>query len=154
MIYPKDDPNSKYAADESAYLARKVLNGIVGFPKEKIPKVSTAILSHSFSKGVKPTTDEARVIWDADKLECSGAISLMRTFSSTGQMRRGFFDFNDPFCKKRKPKEMGYAMDFVVNRLLKTQDILYFDISKDMCCDRTKFLHLFLGQLRSELAID
>ena len=83
---PKEDPNAKQAAHLSAIEAEKELLKIKDFPKEKIPLVKICINEHSFSKGITPTILESKIVQDADRLESTGIISLMRTFASSGTM--------------------------------------------------------------------
>jgi len=92
------------------------LEKILGYNKEKIPEVEKAIKEHSFNRGVSPESLESKIVQDADRLEATGAIAVMRTFCSAGQMRREFYDLQDPFCEQRKPGR--YALDLFFERLL------------------------------------
>lgn len=151
--YPKNDPRAKCAAEESARIAREVLESLPGYPKEKIMKVEQAIVEHSYSKGIKPCNVESKIVQDADRLEVTGAIAIMRTFCSTGQMGRRFYNQEDPFCEKRYPDSLGYAVDLFYKRLLKVRDLMNTETGERMAEDRTRFLHVFLEQLKSELLI-
>lgn len=75
----------------------------------------------------------------------------MRTFSSTGQMKRKFYNSKDPFCKKRKPNSLNYALDLFYNRLLKVHNRMHTKTAKKIAKRRTKFLKLFLKELNLEL---
>src|SRR5271157_1427255 len=83
IVSPKNSPQAKNDAYDSAVLAGKLLKKF-GYDGEKIGKVQYAIANCSFSKGVIPSTLEAKVLQDADRLESTGAISIMRTFGSSG----------------------------------------------------------------------
>ena len=100
--HPKNSSKANLSSIESARFAENILNKIDEFPKEKIPDVVYAISVCSFSKGIPPTRPEAKILQDADGLEATGAISIMRTFASTGQMKSPLYNRVDPFCKKRK----------------------------------------------------
>ena len=41
----------------------------------------------------------------------SCSFSIMRTYSSTGQMKRPFYNSDDPFCENREPNAKEYALD-------------------------------------------
>lgn len=47
-------------------------------PKEKVEKISKAIKAHSRRSKVKPESMEEKVIYDADKLDLSGAVGVAR----------------------------------------------------------------------------
>jgi len=150
IVYPKDSDMNKYSARDSAKMAAEVLNDIE-YPPEKIKRVKDAIITHSFSFGNEPKSLEAKIVYDADKLEATGAISIMRTFCSTGQMRREFYSTKDPFCDRRDPKKVKYALDLFYARLLHVDKTMFTPTGKKMAQKRTEFLYVFLGQVRDEL---
>lgn len=153
VVYPKNHPHSKFAPQESANLAKEILANKVNFPPEKIAKVQKAIIEHSFSNGLKPSTLESQIIQDADKLEATGAISIMRTFSSTGQMQREFYNIEDPFCETHTPDPFQYGLDLFYERLLRVENLMNTKTGQRLTQERTKFLHFFLNELKSELNI-
>ncbi len=65
-------------------LAEKVLKDI-GFPAEKIEKVRQCIITHRFRTGNEPKTIEAKILFDADKLDILGAIGIARLFMVAGE---------------------------------------------------------------------
>ena len=151
ITYPKNDRRSKNAQTDSARLASQVLAGINGYPVEKIEAVEYAIRCCSFSKGIVPDSLEAQVLQDADGLEATGAIAIMRTFSSTGSMQRSFYHPNDPFCRQRKPDDLKYAIDLFYTRLLKVEERMHTPTAIRIARRRTMFLKSFLEELEMEL---
>lgn len=149
--YPKDDPRSAFATQESADLAESKLISLVGYPQEKIAHVKTCIMEHSFSAGLKASTLESKIVQDADRLEATGVISIMRTFASTGQMKRPFYDYNDPFCHNREPDAKSNAVDLFFVRLLKVRDMMNTNTAKEMASVRTQRLELVLEWLADEI---
>jgi|TARA_Y100000310_G_scaffold82857_1_gene79477 hypothetical protein len=87
---------------------------------------------------------------DADSLEATGAISIMRTYSSTGQMKRPFYNSEDPFCENRKPDSLNFALDLFYDKLLKVTDKMHTKTSKSISKRRTDFLIDFLKELKLE----
>ncbi|MFA5022243.1 MAG: HD domain-containing protein [Patescibacteria group bacterium] len=150
--YPKHSPMAKYASDKSAEVTRKILKKIKEYPQDKIDKVYTAIKQCSFSKAIVPDFLEAKILQDADGLEATGAISIMRTFSSTGQYKRPFYNQKDPFCKNRQPDSSHFALDLFYTRLLVVKDRMHTKSAKKIALKRTAFLKKFLDQLKNELA--
>ena len=149
--YQKNDPRAKFSATESADFAEEVLNKIPEYPKDKIEAVKIAITSCSFSKGIIPDKLEAKILQDADRLEATGAISIMRTFASTGKMGRPFYNTEDPFCENRTPDDLKYAVDLFYTRLLKVGEQMHTDTAKVIAKRRTEFLNDFLAELKHEL---
>ena len=132
IVYPKNHPDKYKSQEESAEAAEKILKTFDNFPKNKIEKVKICILECSFSKGIVPNLLESKILQDADGLEATGAISIMRTYSSTGQMKRPFYDSDDPFCEKREPNASEFALDLFYERLLKVTERMHTKTAKKL----------------------
>lgn len=150
IVYPKNDPRSKRETQESADLIATILKEVKGYPQKKIDHVVTCITQCSFSKGIMPDLLEAKILQDADRLEATGAISIMRTFSSGGQMYVPFYDPLDPFCKKGSVAFRS-SLDLFYLRLLLVEKRMHTKLAKRMAKRRTIFLKKFLGELKLEL---
>lgn len=129
----------------------KILKKEKDYPKEKIALVCEAIKKCSFNKNNEPKDVEIKILRDADRLEATGVIAIMRTFSSSGQMGRPFYDLKDPFCENRKPDAKNNALDLFYERLLIAKDRIYTNTAKKIAEERTKFLRIFLNELKKEL---
>ncbi|MDQ7096013.1 HD domain-containing protein [Desulfosporosinus sp. PR] len=73
----------KTHAESSAGLAVNILRK-TGYSEEIIIKVKEAIIAHSREAGYEPETLEAKILYDADKLDFVGAIGLGRLFTLGG----------------------------------------------------------------------
>lgn len=151
IVYPKDSPKSADSQSDSARLAEGILLDTPGYPRSKIEAVAYAIKVCSFTKGIMPDTLEAKILQDSDGLEATGAIAIMRTFSSTGAMGRPFYNTEDPFCNQRVPDSRGSAIDLFYSRLLRICSRMHTRTAKQMAEQRTQFLEDFLRQLKSEI---
>lgn len=151
IVYPKNHPDKHKSQEESARATEKILKTLDGFPQDKTKKVKICILQCSFSKGIVPELLESKILQDADGLEATGAISIMRTYSSTGQMKRPFYNSKDPFCKNRKPSAHKFALDLFYERLLKVAKRMHTKTGKKIAKRRTNFLIDFLKELELEL---
>ena len=67
-----------------AALAEELLTG-TPFPQQYIPAVQQAIREHRMTGGLIPQTLEGRILYDADKLDCLGAIGIGRLYCITGR---------------------------------------------------------------------
>lgn len=151
VSYPKNSHRTHLSAEESADAAGSILSNLADYPKNKIPLVHAAIRCHSFGTLLSPDFLEARIIQDADALEATGAIAIMRTFASTGVMKRPFYHIADPFCSDRNPDDRRYALDLFVTRLFKVEEHLHTSTARRLAKRRMNFLHLFISELRHEL---
>jgi uncharacterized protein len=150
VVYPKNSPKSKNESDESAAVARQILSKVKGYPSSKIPRVEEAIRQCSFEKKIIPESLESRILQDADGLEATGAISIMRTFSSGGQMNRPFYDPKDPFCKDGSVAFRS-GLDLFYRRLLIIRERMHTRYARKLALRRTKFLRAFLAEFKTEL---
>ena len=151
IVYPKNHKDRYKSQEESAEQAGLILKSLKEFPEEKIEKVKICILQCSFSKGIMPEMLESKILQDADGLEATGAISIMRTFASSSQMKRIFYDPKDPFCKTREPSPFEYGIDVFYSILFKATDKMHTKTAKVISIRRTKFLVSFLDELKLEL---
>lgn len=65
-------------------IAEDILKNL-DYGEEKIEKIKHCIVAHRFRTGNEPKTIEAKILFDADKLDAIGAIGLARTFMLSGQ---------------------------------------------------------------------
>ena len=75
---------------ESAVFARSVLQA-EGWPAERIEAVTHCIRAHRFRGAENPSTLEAQVLFDADKLDVLGAFGVARTLGYALQAGQPFF---------------------------------------------------------------
>lgn len=67
-----------------AEMADTILTGFK-YPPEKRECVSHCIRAHRFRSGCSPQTSEAKILFDADKLDVLGAVGVARCFMLAGQ---------------------------------------------------------------------
>jgi uncharacterized protein len=68
VVYPKGSAKSSRSSDESADLAKKILENY-GYSLDKISKICYCIRAHSYTKKLVPTSLEGRILQDADRLD-------------------------------------------------------------------------------------
>jgi uncharacterized protein len=150
IVYKKDSPKSKFETDESAEVTGDILKATVGYQKNKIEAVKRCIKECSFSKALEPSSLESSVLQDADLLESTGVISIIRTFSSCGHMNRAFYNPEKPFSE-RIDKEYPSGLGLFYRRLLIADTRMHSKYAKKLAKKRTKFLITFLDELKREL---
>ncbi len=149
IVYPKDSPNSQNETVESAAYARRVLEDL-DYPAEKISTVEQCITECSFSKGITPVLLESKILQDADRLEATGAISIMRTFASCGQMNRGFYNPDNPLSREGE-ENAKTGIGLFYRRLLVVAEQMHTETARVIAQRRTVFLKSFLDELEIEL---
>lgn len=152
VFYPKNSVNAEYATQHSADFAEQAL---LRFPKEYPPQksltVQRCIYECSYSKGLKPTSLESSILQDADRLEATGAISIMRTFASCGAMNLPLYNTEDPFYQKELPERQKAGLDLFYTRLLRVEKEMNTRTARLMAKGRTKLLRRFITQFKEEL---
>lgn len=83
---------AKTHAESSAALASGILKKC-GYTESVIERVKEAILSHS-REGYEPETLEAKIIYDADKLDFVGPMGIARLFTWAGSEGKALFGLN------------------------------------------------------------
>src|SRR6056297_760393 len=57
----------------------------IGYPQELIEDIKHCIIVHRFRSGNEPKTIEAKILFDADKLDAIGSVGIARSFMLAGQ---------------------------------------------------------------------
>lgn len=146
----KDDPRRSQASKLAAKKAVELLTSI-HYPHKYLKGVFHAIEAHSFSANITPTTLEARVVQDADRLDALGAIGLARCFMVNGQLMRPLYDINDPFCKEREPNDQLFCIDHFYVKLFRLPATMSTQAGKKEGAKRVEFMDSFLHQLGLEI---
>lgn len=113
---PKNDPQRHLASRQAAELACREL-ATMHFPADKLPALAHAIEAHSFSAAITPTTIEARIVQDADRLDALGAVGLARLFYIAGRMGSALAHPDDAAGEARELDDKRYALDHIVVKL-------------------------------------
>lgn len=113
----------------------------LNIPKETISKIIEIISQVSFSKGSIPTTLEAKIVQDADRLDALGAIGLARTFAYGGSKHREIWN----------PENPGEtSIQHFYDKLLKLKDLMNTHTARMIAEKRHKYLEEFLERFDTE----
>lgn len=96
-------------AQESAILAKPILKKYK-LNKEQIYNILHCIEAHRFRKSLAPKTIEAKVIYDADKLDGIGSVGIGRIFLFAGYLGNPLYTGNEKYYAK-KGIDRSYTKD-------------------------------------------
>jgi uncharacterized protein len=122
-----------------------------GLPEDVRKKVLYAIEVHRFSAGITPSTLEARVLQDADRLDALGAIGIARVFLTGGSLGRLLYNPADPFCRTREPDDRKWNLDHFFRKLLKLEHGMHTRTGKRLAGERAAVLRRYLSDLETEI---
>ena len=114
---PKQSPLRSKASQLAASKATVFLTDLC-WDAERVACVASAIQSHSYAAGIAPTTLEAAVLQDADRLDAIGFTGIARCFYTAGRMGSALYDPSNPCGAGRVPNDAAYALDHFPAKLL------------------------------------
>jgi len=87
LLHDVDQPyhDKKGHVAKSLEKAEKILRNL-GYPEDKMQRVLEAIAEHSSEDDSSPSSLEAKILFDADKLDGLGAIGIARVFAFSGKL--------------------------------------------------------------------
>jgi uncharacterized protein len=140
---------------QSADFAGQVL-AEAGWPLERIAAVQHCIRAHRFrSDGETPQTLEARILFDADKLDVLGAIGAVRTIAYSTLNHQPFYaQPSQQFIENetKEPDEPHSAYHEYLFKLRKIKNVLFTPTARRIAVDRDRYLEGFFDQLAAELS--
>ena len=148
--HPTGHPESHRSGELCAEHAREVLRA-VHWPAERVEAVCYAIRVHPFSLGVTPETLEAKVLQDADRLDAIGAVGIARCFATCSEMKRPFYNPDDPLCATRAPDDKQWGVDHFYKKLLLLEGRMNTATGRAMARERTAFMTAFLARFADEV---
>lgn len=107
------EKNSPFRSSASRLAAAKAteLLSEMGWDEERTQVVAHAIESHSYSANIAPTTLEAKILQDADRLDALGMVGVARLFYVSGRMGSHLYDPTDPQAQQRELDDKRFAVD-------------------------------------------
>jgi len=146
------DPKKSHA-ERSAILAAELL-ARYDLSDETQQAIQHAILAHNYRRGITPATLEARVLYDADRLDSMGASGLMRwamTIKNKKWSEWKSYHPDDPFALHRTPDDQHYLLDRFFTKLLVLSEAMMTETGQALARNRLTFFGLFLQELQMEL---
>jgi uncharacterized protein len=138
----------------SAEFAAEVLRG-EGWPDDRIQQVAHCIRAHRYRSVEEPRTIEAKILYDADKLDVLGAFGVARTIGYALQAGEPVFAEPSTQFRDRGQKQAGEPHSAYHEFLFKLQhvaDRLHTEPGRRIGSARSKIMRRFFEQLAVEAA--
>ena len=137
----------------SAKFAGKLL-AEMGWEESRIHAVQECIIAHRYRKEDVPKSLEAKVLFDADKLDVVGAIGVVRALAYAFQVNVPAFHepsriFLDS-CEKEEGEPHSAYHEYLF-KLKKISSILLTPTARKIAESRQKFLNAFFEELAAEM---
>lgn len=113
------EKNSPFRSSASRLAAAKAteLLAEMGWEEERTQAVGHAIESHSYSADITPTSLEAKILQDADRLDALGMVGVARLFYVSGRMGSHLYDPADPQAQQRDLNDKRFAVDHLTTKI-------------------------------------
>jgi len=134
-----------------------------GYSEDEIDLVKHCIAAHRFRGKVKPQTREAKILFDADKLDVLGAIGVARSFMMAGQYGQKTYA-NMSIEDYLKDNVVGEKADGRIKEISKHAPNLEFELkfrhipgrmytrrAREMAEERFLFMENFFERLKTEI---
>ena len=137
-------------AEKGADMARKILSD-EGFEKDKIDQIVHCIAAHRFRDSKQPETPEARVLFDADKLDSIGAVGIGRAFLFAGEVGAKLHDKAVDLEKSLPYSEEDTAYREYLVKLRYVKDRMLTASGLELAKERHQFMTDFFERLNREV---
>jgi uncharacterized protein len=140
----RPDQDSGRVSDHAVEGARRAQEILDGQPPEFVEAVAHAIETHRYRADRPPETLEARVLYDADKLDAIGAVGIARTFAYGAHRGQRLW-------AERTDSEHTANQEFAV-KLSKLKDLLFTETARAIARERHNFMVEFFERMAAEVA--
>ena len=112
--------------------------------QETIDKVLEIVSQVSFSKGNTPTTIEAKIVQDADRLDAIGAVGIARCFAYGGSVHNVLYN---PYDNSKDASSVQHFYD----KLFKLKDLMNTETAIKIANKRHQFMENFIEEFYQEV---
>lgn len=130
------------------------------FPQGAIPAVQQAIRDHRMTGGAIPQTLEGKILYDADKIDCLGAIGIGRLYCITGRYNQKIYsplpedvtEPVDPLVVRQLRRRPDYSPSIEFQLLFgNLPDRMTTAAGKQLARERYEYMTEFFNRLRLEI---
>lgn len=140
-------------AEIGAEMAYEYLTGI-GWSEEAAAHVKSCVQTHRFRRGKKkPESIEAAIVFDADKLDVTGAVGIARTLIYSGQITEPLYRLTETgaLVTSGEKSEKHAFLEEYDYKLRKMYDVYHTKRAKEIALSRQRAAENFYANLVDEL---
>lgn len=137
------DVGEKQRGQGNALVDERLVGEILaplGVPDEWLPAIVGAINDHSFTRGAAPSSLEAAIVQDADRLDAIGAIGVARAFAYGGAHQRSLYD----------PHDTTNSIQHFHDKLFTLRDRMNTAEGRRLAAERHAFMETFVARFFQE----
>ncbi|MCX7678806.1 MAG: HD domain-containing protein [Spirochaetes bacterium] len=137
-------------AKRGAQIAEKFLSNM-GISQGEIKNIAHCIAAHRFRGKIKPKTKEAKVVFDADKLDSIGAVGIGRAFLFAGEVGARLFNGE---VEIHKTKAYSHEDTAYREYMVKLRYVKHFLLTKEgrrIASGRHQFMKKYFQQIKDEV---
>jgi uncharacterized protein len=148
--YEEDQSREICHAEKGAILAKEILKKH-NYEETKINKIANCIETHRYRDNNQPESKEAKVLFDADKLDSIGAVGIGRAFLFSGEIGAKLHN-KDIQLESTKPytKEDTAYREFLI-KLKDIKEKMLTNEGKRIAEERHIFMNNFFIRLNKEV---
>lgn len=147
----QDKHNGKIChAEKGAGLARKLLSEFE-VDNDKINKIVHCIETHRFRGNKSPISKEAKVLFDADKLDSIGAVGIGRAFLFAGEIGAKLHNKDIDINKTEEYSKEDTAYREYMVKLRKVRERMLTEEGRRIADERHNFMVEFFDRLNKEV---
>jgi uncharacterized protein len=136
--------------DHAIIAAQEARRILADQPGDFVEAVAHAIEAHRFRNGIEPQTIEAKVLFDADKLDAIGAVGTARAFAYGGHHDQPLWgDVSENYVPGGDELHTAHH-EFHV-KLKNVKDRLYTESGRRVAAGRHRFMCVFFEQMAAEV---
>ena len=150
--HPVNGQRKNHHIESAAFAGRELEKE--GWAAGDIQAVQHCIISHRFRDSRQPETIEAKVLFDADKLDVIGAIGVVRALAYASQVKQPAYappSFAFLESGKKLPGEPHSAYHEHLFKLSKISDSLFTESARQIAEKRQAFINSFFEELKQEI---
>jgi uncharacterized protein len=148
--YEKENQGKVCHAEKGAELAREILQDFP-FEAEIIEDIVHCIETHRYRGEKIPSSLEAKILYDADKLDCIGAIGIGRAFLFAGQVGAKLHNSEVDLASTQSYSTEDTAYREFKVKLSKVKDRLLTPEGRRLAQERHAFMEIFFERLEREV---